>query len=639
MSPVQILLLEDNIKDGELLQATLEGAGLQCRIARVDTEASFAEALAQDFDLIISDYTLPSFDGRRALALAKKRRPEVPFIFVSGTIGEEVAIDSLLGGATDYVLKHKFGRLIPAVRRALHEAEERKARRRVEQQLEVTRQQLQNLFDNLDEVFFSLDSQSGRILQISPACDRVYGLPKEAFFANSEVWKACIHRDDRRAFDASLSGLRMGVSVSCEYRIQRQDGAVRWLHTKMKPILDPQGGLIRVDGITSDITERKELEAQSLRAQRMENLGRLAGGIAHDLNNLLSPIAMGVELFREKYKDPQTLQTVNAMEFCVTRGTNLVKQILMFARGADGVRTALNPSQLITQFREILLETFPRSIRIVTDIEPGLWSIFADQTQFEQVVMNLCMNARDAMPDGGTLAIRVRNETRYVKDPLSGKAKSNPYVVVQVADTGHGIAGENLDQIFEPFFTTKESGAGTGLGLSTVNSIVKSHGGFVRVESAVSKGTTFKVYLPAIGPEPQTNSLIPGAEDLPPGNGEQILIVDDEAAMRDLCRTFIENYGYRVLVAGDGAEALALYAEHPDIRLVITDLDMPTMNGASLIRALEEINPAVRIVTATGSVEEGAFGHTVAGPVRAVLQKPFSPSQLSRLLRETLRSG
>jgi signal transduction histidine kinase/CheY-like chemotaxis protein len=464
-------------------------------------------------------------------------------------------------------------------------------------------------------------------------------LTQQAFFENPEIWKRCVDPDDLPAVEAALSGLQAGSTVSCEYRIRRPDGTLRWIQAKLKPVRGPGGETVRVDGIMSDITERKELEAQSLRAQRMENLGRLAGGIAHDLNNVLSPIVMGIELLRKKHRDAQTVRTMAAMELCATRGTNLVKQILMFARGVDGERMTLDPSRSIRDLERMLLETFPRSIRIVTDIEPELWTVLADQTQLEQVIMNLCVNARDAMPDGGTLTIRARNETRYVKDPLSPAVKAAKYVVILVSDTGGGIPGESLELIFEPFFTTKEQGAGTGLGLSTVNSIVKRHGGFVRVESSASKGTTFRVYLPARASDvPQRDSRL-AAGDLMSGNGELILLVDDEVAMRDLCRTIMENYGYRVLTAGDGAEAVALYSDHrEDIRIVITDLDMPNMSGGELILALEGINPSLRVISASGLIEEGAFGQAVGGSIRAVLRKPFPPAQLLRTLRDVLRA-
>jgi two-component system, cell cycle sensor histidine kinase and response regulator CckA len=640
-TPIQMLLLEDNPKDAELLHATLEQAGLVCQIRRVETEDAFRKALDTDFDLIVSDFTLPAFDGKKALALAKQRRPDVPFIFVSGTIGEEAAIESLVGGATDYVLKHKFSRLVPAVLRALKETEEQNARREAERQLEITLEQLRSLLDNLDEAFFSFDPRANKLLQVSPACERVYGLPQQSFFDNPQFWKQVATPDDIPTIAAAQSSLEAGRNVSCEYRISA-NGGLRWVYLKMRPVRDADGQITRVDGIISDITKRKELEEQFLRAQRLENIGSLAGGIAHDLNNVLSPIVMGVELLREKHKDTQSQSTLALLELCAKRGANLVKQILMFARGVEGRRVTVHVGRLIIDLGKILQRTFPKSIRIATDVVPDLWTVSGDRTQLEQVLMNLCVNARDAMPAGGTLTVTARNQIQDAGGSILQKGRN---VVIEVSDTGEGIPSENLDKIFDPFFTTKQIGTGTGLGLSTVNAIVKSHGGFVTVESSLRRGTAFRVYLPAVADDvPQEVDV--KANTFPTGAGELILVVDDEAAVRDLARTILENYGYRVLVAADGADGVTLYSQNKDkIDLVLTDLDMPRMNGAEMIRVLERIDPEIRVITVSGLMHGDTFEGEPTGTSDAertrwtVLQKPFSPAQLLQTLRNVLHAS
>jgi two-component system cell cycle sensor histidine kinase/response regulator CckA len=639
-APVRLLVLEDNPIDAELLQATLEYSGMTCDIVHVDTEADFRSQLNgfDDFDLIISDYTLPAFDGKRALALARERRPDVPFIFVSGTIGEEAAIESLVGGATDYVLKHKFARLVPAVRRALKELADRRARHQAERQLQVTLEELKNLFDNLDEVFFSVDPRANRLLQISPACERLYGLPRQAFFQNPRFWRDVAAIVDLPVIESVESRLQAGEAISFEYRISRPDGAIRWVHTKMKPVVDADGEVVRINGIVSDVSERKELEAQFLRAQRMDNLGSLAGGIAHDLNNVLAPIMMGIELLREKHFDHDSQTTLATLEVCAKRGANLVKQILMFARGVEEQRTVLLPERLIVDLHTILQRTFPKSIKILIDVTPNLWTVSGDKTQLEQVLMNLCVNARDAMRAGGTLTITARNETSESAASLGGSAREL-LVVIEITDTGDGIPAENLDKIFDPFFTTKQPGAGTGLGLSTVNAIVKSHSGFVMVDSVVGRGTTFRVCLPAVIAGVQTLKDVCGS-NLPMGRGELILVVDDEAAVRDLARTILENYSYRVLIAADGIDAVSVYTQHKDsIRVVVTDLDMPRMDGTQMIQALERINPSVRVICVSGLVDDRTPRGATQGAVRAVLQKPFSPAQLLKALRAALNGA
>src|SRR5262245_56366303 len=261
-NPVQIVLVEDNWHDAELLKATLHSAGIACTYVQAETEAEFIKALEGEPDLIISDYTLPTFDGNMALDIARRLRPDVPFMFLSGTIGEEAAIDALLGGATDYVLKHNFSRIVPAVQRALGEADERRRRREAEHKLAQTVQQLQNLFDNLDDVFFSFDPRNRKLLQISPACEKVYGLSREEFFLNPGVWRELLHNDDRPIVQAAETTLQEMGSASVEHRIVRPDGKTRWLQARVKSAVGSDGEVTRIDGVVSDITERRELEAQ-----------------------------------------------------------------------------------------------------------------------------------------------------------------------------------------------------------------------------------------------------------------------------------------------------------------------------------------------------------------------------------------
>jgi len=365
----------------------------------------------------------------------------------------------------------------------------------------------------------------------------------------------------------------------------------------------------------------------------MENLGSLAGGIAHDLNNVLAPIVMGVEVLRDKYHNRDCLSTLAVLELCARRGANLVKQILMFARGVEGQQITVHVGRLIVDLDKMLERTFPKSIRIITDVAPHLWTVSANKTQVEQVLMNLCLNARDAMPNGGTLTITVTNH----KIDRDTDAKQETYVRIEVRDTGEGIPPENIPKIFDPFFTTKQPGAGTGLGLSTVSAIVKNHGGHIGVESTVNSGTVFRVYLPAVVSGFQEKEDVKPV-DFPAGHGELILVVDDEAAIRDLAHTILENYGYRVLVAADGTEAINVYMRHgAEIRLVVTDVDMPMMDGAQMIQRLAELNPDVRVVSASGSIEtETGKDGKLSGPVRALLQKPFSPARLLQTVKSVI---
>ncbi|HYR89240.1 MAG TPA: response regulator [Terriglobia bacterium] len=623
-NPVQILLLEDNPLDAELIQAALDTLLHTPRVVRVETGRDFREALNQDIDLIISDYSLPSFDGKKALAMAKELRPDIPFILVSGTVGEE-AIDSLLAGATDYVLKHKFARFVPAVQRALQEAGERKARREAEEALKKSEEKYRQLFEEARDTLFIVSSD-GNLIDINPAGLKMFGYSSKEEILRTNIGRD-IYKSPRRWKEVRSLLEAQGYVEDLEVELKRRDGA-RLIALETTTVVSSEGGKVRMfHGTWRDVTKHRELEAQFLRSQRMESLGSLAGGIAHDLNNVLSPIVMGVEILKEKHTDPDTMRYLVMLDTCAKRGANLLRQILMFARGVEGRRTPLSLSPVFEAAEKMIRHTFSKSIEIITNIAPDLWRVSADKTQIEQVLMNLCVNARDAMPDGGTITVSVCNEM---------DEKSGPYVVIEVTDTGRGIPPENLPKIFDPFFTTKQTG--TGLGLSTVSAIVRNHGGFIDVNSVLEQGTTFTIHLPALRRGSEEAPAAPGPGDFPPGNGELILVVDDEAAVRDLVRTILSNYGYRVAVAADGIEGVAVYSKLRDeIKLVLTDLDMPRMNGAELIRKLERINPDVRVVSVSGLISSDSFGQTVAGPVHAVLQKPFSAPDLLRTLHDILQ--
>jgi PAS domain S-box-containing protein len=389
--------------------------------------------------------------------------------------------------------------------------------------------------------------------------------------------------------------------------------------------------------INTDVTEKKKLEAQYLRAQRMESLGTLAGGIAHDLNNVLTPITMAVELLRRPIPEQDRMAMLGILEASAHRGADMVKQILSFARGVEGRRVPLQIKRVLRETEKILRHSLAKSIDIDLKLPEELWLVSADATQLAQVFMNLCVNARDAMPDGGRLALRAENivlDQHYAR--LHLQARPGRFVLVRVEDTGTGIPPEHLDKIFDPFFTTKEVGKGTGLGLATVLGIVKSHGGFINVYSELGQGSHFTVYLPTA--EADQHEHKPEFPALHLGHGELVLIVDDEAAIREITRSTLEAHGYRVLVAPDGREALAVYAQRSgEIDVVLTDMMMPVMDGPATIRALHELNPQVRIIAASGLSVDSETADPARFGVRSVLMKPYTAEKLLRSVQESLR--
>jgi PAS domain S-box-containing protein len=389
--------------------------------------------------------------------------------------------------------------------------------------------------------------------------------------------------------------------------------------------------------VNTDITEKKQLEAQFLRAQRMESLGTLASGIAHDLNNVLAPILMSAQLLQMKVSPEQSQRLLKTMESNVKRGAALTKQVLSFAQGIEGKRVILQVGHLISEINQIAKETFPKSIEFYSAIAPDLWPVSGDITQLHQVLMNLIINARDAMPDGGTLSICAENcfiDQNYARMNL--EATIGSYIVITVADTGTGISPKIRERIFEPFFTTKELGKGTGLGLSTVIGIIKSHGGFVKVDSTVGKGSQFQVYLPAVE---STQTQEAENLELPTGHGEVILVVDDEAPIREITKTVLETHNYKVLTASNGIEAIALYAEHHDeINLVLTDMMMPDMDGLTTIRTLQKMNPQIEIIAVSGLASNHQVAETSGGSVKTFLSKPYTANELLKTLHEVINA-
>ncbi|MEC4814596.1 MAG: PAS domain S-box protein [Scytonema sp. PMC 1069.18] len=390
--------------------------------------------------------------------------------------------------------------------------------------------------------------------------------------------------------------------------------------------------------VNTDITEKKQLEEQFLRTQRLESLGALASGIAHDFNNILTPILIIAQLlsFKLSNLDEQDRQLLDTLEENCKRGAELVQQILLFGKGVEGKYISLQVKHILQEIEQIAKNTFPKSIEIYTNRPTqDLWLVSANPTQLNQVLLNLCVNARDAMPNGGVLSLKAEN--RYIDDnyaTMNPEAKAGAYVVITISDTGCGIPQEQLERIFEPFFTTKEVGQGTGLGLSTVRRIVKNHSGFIEVHSEVDKGSQFKVYFPATGME-DTEDIFD--TEIPRGNGELILIVDDEVFILETTKTLVEQYNYKILTARNGIEAISLYAQHGnEISLVLMDLQMPSMDGLNAMRILQTMNPSIKIIANSGVMSESQFVEVGDIGVKAFLSKPYTVMELLRTIKDVL---
>jgi two-component system, cell cycle sensor histidine kinase and response regulator CckA len=430
---------------------------------------------------------------------------------------------------------------------------------------------------------------------------------------------------------------RDGAAWSGEVVHQSKTGQELTVMSTWTPVLDSDGLLKSILMINADVTQKKALEAKYLRAQRLESLGALAGGIAHDLNNVLSPILLAMNLLKSNMKDESSRQMLTLVEESARRGTDMVKQVTMLSKGVAGARMNLQPRHLIRELRKFIDQSFPKNIRFEMDNPGSLPLVNADAAQLQQVLLNLCVNARDAMPDGGVLAVSAEDVLLDAQlAALHPESAPGRYILLKVSDTGVGIPSDLHEKIFDPFFTTKEGGETNGLGLSTVMSIIESHGGFVRVHSEVGKGTTFEVFLPAIPDEPGVGTGTQEHEGRH-GRDETILVVDDEHIVREITKATLLDNGYKVLTAKDGPEALTLYAQHgQSIALVLTDVIMPYLDGPSTIRALQSMNPEVKVIACSGlNTQEKRTGTRVPSDI-PLLEKPFTAEMLLAKLGEVL---
>ncbi|KCZ71876.1 PAS/PAC sensor hybrid histidine kinase [Candidatus Methanoperedens nitroreducens] len=666
MERIKILLIEDNPGDARLIKEMLaEAKNISFNLEWRDRLSSGLERLDKGgIDVVLLDFMLPDSRGFDTFNSTKARAHEIPIVILTGLSDETLAVMAVREGAQDYLVKGQVDSnlLERAIRYAIERKRVEEALRKAHDELEIrvrertaelakanealqaeiaerkrAEEQIREQAALLDKAHDAIIVQDlgHRIIYWNKGAQHLYGWTAEEALEKDED-KLLYKEESPRLIEASKSVIEKKEWIGELYQVTK-DGREIIVDSHWTLVQDGNGKQKSILVINTDITERKKLEAQFLRAQRMESIGTLAGGIAHDLNNVLTPIMMALQILQQKFTDQESQRLLGIMERNAQRGANLIKQTLSFARGIEGERMPLQVAHIISEIRRIAKETFPRSIDIRTYLPKDLWVINGDATQLHQVLMNLCVNSRDAMPDGGTLSISAENifiDENYAR--INIEARVGPYVIITVADTGSGIPSKIMDRIFEPFFTTKEPGKGTGLGLSIVHTIVKNHGGFINVYSEVGRGTTFKVYLPAI-----TTTEIRKAQEqkpeLPTGKGEVILVVDDETSIREITRTTLETYGYRVITASNGAEAVELYIQNrEDIKVVLMDMIMPVMDGPTSIRALCKINPDVRIIAISGLAERDKLSGVTDIRVHASLLKPYTAERLLRTIHEVI---
>ncbi len=512
-------------------------------------------------------------------------------------------------------------------------------RRQAENSLRESEKRFRQFAETIEEVFWMTDPSGREMIYVSPAYEKIWHRTCASLYADPLSWLDLVHPEDRERIAQAMAIKRSQGEYDERFRIQRADGTLRWIHDRAFPVRDSHGNVLRIVGTAEDITESKQVESQLMRSQRMESIGTLAGGIAHDLNNVLTPIMMSIELLKLQETNVRRLNIFTTIETSARRGADMVQQVLSFARGVEGRQLAVQIGRLLREIEKIANETFLKNIQVRSKIPKELWGVQGDPTQLHQVLLNLCVNARDAMPNGGMLMITASN---VVLDEHSGElgteAKPGRHVLIEVEDTGTGMPPDVMERIYEPFFTTKELGKGTGLGLSTSLAIIKGHNGFLRVQSEIGKGTKFQLYLPA-NDSADVQEGTPAETDLPRGNGELVLVVDDEVTVRQIIRQTLEAFGYRVLLAADGVEASTLFTTHQaEIAVVLTDMMMPVMDGLATIQVLMRMNPLVRIIAASGLSIKDMVAKAMGAGVKHFIPKPYSAETLLKSLSQVLKA-
>jgi PAS domain S-box-containing protein len=647
--PVRILHLEDSALDADLVGAFLAAEGLDCRITRVWTREDFSAALdAEPPDLILADHSLPAFDGESALAIAREQAADVPFVFVSGTLGEEVAVEALRHGATDYVVKQRLERLPRVVRRALAESEERRERRRAEAALEVSEASFATLVNAMPLLCWMADAV-GRPLWFNARWYAYTGLTREA--ALGDDWGG-VHEpsgapEARRRW---IEAVEAGRPFEALTPLRGGDGRHRMFLTRAEPVRAPSGAVLRWLGTSTDISAQHEAEealrrlnetleqrvveaigareailAKLHETQRLETIGQLTGGVAHDFNNLLAPIVSSLDLLQRRTDDPRAQRLIAGALQAADRAKTLVQRLLAFARRQVLEPRAVDVGRLVADMAELIARSVGPRVRVETDLGAAVPAARVDPNQLELALLNLAVNARDAMPEGGALTIALSAAEVGPGDPTG--LRYGGYVRLTVTDTGTGMDEETLRRAIEPFYSTKGVGKGTGLGLSMVHGLAAQSGGTLILRSRPGHGTAAEIWLPVADRTPVADGVAHPAAFA--GRPARVMIVDDEAIVRSATAEMLADLGHQVIEASSGAQALQLLRDGADPELVITDYLMPSMDGAELARLIRAERPGMPILIATGYA--GLAGSAMAD--LPLLAKPFRRTELGALVQ------
>jgi hypothetical protein len=665
---IRILHLEDDPFDVKLIQATITSAGIDCGITLVQTRKEYEEALsAGEYDVIIADFNLPDYDGISALRFAQAIRPDVPFIFVSGTMGEDAAIEGFTNGAWDYVTKPKLFRLVPAIGRGMRDAENRRERKQAGAAIEQSRNELKTIYDYAPIMMCVLDTNRTILFANQAFLEFIAkseGELKGELLGKSLGCEKVFEHQEGRIFEGKCESCALGVTIASSFKEGKSHRAVEYRATikrgsdRRDVVLLCSTALLKMANQTNlllcfeDITHRKKAEeerdllrAEFLQAQKMEAYGRLAGGVAHDFNNLLTVIINCCELALESIeREHPILKFQEIILKTANRAADLTRQLLAFSRKQVLELKIMDLNVVVGELDKMLQRIIGEHIVLKTSLEKNIQPILADPGQIGQVILNLVVNARDAMPNGGRMTISTQcqtlGETGFpAGEVLGGNLREIPhqaYVCLSIEDTGIGISDTVKEHLFEPFFTTKRPGEGTGLGLSTVFGIVKQCHGHILMQTAVGQGTVFHILLPIANSSDLEKPIQPLIKQ-ESGGGETILVVEDSEDLRLLTHQILEKKGFTILSASNGEDALRLCQTHPgQIHLLLSDIIMPGMTGPELWKTLLENRPEMRVLFVSGYSAGEVSEIPPLQQSLPFLQKPFSGNALLEKVQEAL---
>ena len=640
--PIRILYVDDYPLDRELVRDALEKEHGGFRVSEAASRAEFeVKLVAENYDLVLSDFNILGFEGLQVLEAVRARAPHVPVIIVTGTGSEEVAVEAMKRGAADYVIKTaKHIRRLPQTIHAVLEKQHLHIEyEQARTALEAERNLLRALIDSIPDLIYVKDVMC-RFVLANTALARFLGMAAPEEIVGKADLDYLPHELAAQYYAEEQAILQSGEPlINREESVVNQAGDTRWLLTSKMPLRNRDGQITGLIGLGRDITEYKQIEAQLLQSHKMESVGRLAGGIAHDFNNLLTALIGYADLALDALPPTEPARTdLIEIRKVSMRAAGLTRQLLAFARKQTIEPRVFDLNDLLLEIDQLLRPLIGEDIERVMQLSPDLWNIQADPVQIEQVVVNIVINARDAMPNGGKLVIETANvELNHAYTHGQTGVTSGDYVLLAISDTGTGMDAAVQAHLFEPFFTTKAQGRGTGLGLATSYGIIEQHGGHIRFQSEIGNGTTFNIYLPpakaaAASPVPTAT-----APEVLAGT-ETILLVEDEPAVRTLAARVLRSQGYHVLEAADGIEALRIAKEFtgPAIHLLLTDVVMPQMGGRALAQRLRALLPSVKTLFISGYTDEAITHRGEMEPRIYLLQKPFSPATLAQKVREVL---